>query len=331
MKQMCRKMVLAAVILLLSDAYGVCQDVEHERGEGGRPPRGMMGGGRHNGGRPDKSNDTVLKAMLEETVSKFVQLEYQDEETGKAMAYNLFIPENYDANQSYPLIMFIGDASTAMKEVTEPLVQGYGGVIWATAAEQTKHPSFVLVPQYSTMTVSTGKVLSDEVEMTIRLLESVAGQYNIDKNRLYATGQSMGGMMSMYFNVAHHGLFAASFYAGCQWDTTTMQSFADDRFIYVVGGGDERASKGMADLKTVLEGVNARMSSAEWSARLPQEEQEANVKQLLSEGNPNNFIVFTKGSVLPEDGKGMEHMCSFDFVYKLEAARDWIFEQRLAE
>ena len=33
------------------------------------------------------------------------------------------------------------------------------------------------------------------------------------------------------------------------------------------------------------------------------------------------------GSVLPESGKGMEHMASFDFAYKLAAVRDWLFKQ----
>ena len=33
------------------------------------------------------------------------------------------------------------------------------------------------------------------------------------------------------------------------------------------------------------------------------------------------------GTVLPEDEKGMEHMASFDYAYKLTPVRDWLFEQ----
>jgi hypothetical protein len=33
------------------------------------------------------------------------------------------------------------------------------------------------------------------------------------------------------------------------------------------------------------------------------------------------------GTVLPEDGKGMEHMASFDYAYKFTPVRDWLFEQ----
>ena len=39
------------------------------------------------------------------------------------------------------------------------------------------------------------------------------------------------------------------------------------------------------------------------------------------------FIRWETGSVLPESGKGMEHMASFDYGYKIAAVRDWLFKQ----
>lgn len=149
----------------------------------------------------------------------------------KSLAYNLFIPENYDVSQSYPLLLFIADGSTAQKEVTRPLTQGYGALVWVTEEEQAKHPCFVLVPQYATVTVTDNGNISYEVEMTIRLLEKLLKEYNIDSNRLYTTGrQSMGGMMSLYFNIAHPDLFAASMFVACQWDAAKMSHFVNDNF-----------------------------------------------------------------------------------------------------
>ncbi|MCC8199944.1 MAG: hypothetical protein LIP06_15630 [Tannerellaceae bacterium] len=288
------------------------------------PPQQRGGGG---GGNVDKSNDPELTALLAETVDKFIQLEYNDPETGKSMAYNLFVPEQYDKNKSYPLVLFMADASTVNKDVKVPLTQGYGGVIWASAKDQAKHPAFVLVPQYTTQTVTDQSTTSYEVEMTIRLLHEVVSQYTIDTNRLYTTGQSMGGMMSMYFNITYPELFAASLFVGCQWDTSHMQHFANDKFFYIVAAGDQKAPKGMAALETLLESEGARIAKAEWSAKLPAQEQEANVRKLLSEGSDINFIIFTPGSVLPENGQGNEHMYSFDYAYKLEGVRDWLLRQ----
>jgi len=276
----------------------------------------------------EKNNDIELEALLEETVDKFVQREYRDEVTGKTMSYNLFIPEDYDENKQYPLVLFMADASTVGKDIKTQLTQGYGGVIWASAKDQAKHPSFVLVPRYTTKTVNDEFETSYEVEMTIRLLNKITEEYNIDKNRLYTTGQSMGGMMSMYFNIVHPDLFAASLFMGCQWDTEKMREFSKDKFFYIVAAGDKKAPKGMAALKTVLERENAKISIAEWSAKLPQDEQEAEVQKLLSQGNNINFVIFTLGSVLPESGNGNEHMDSFDYAYKLQSVRDWLLTQR---
>jgi len=322
------KYVIIAMTVILVILPGSKNHSTNKSAEGENTQENVSQSSERGTAAPEKSNDTELKVLLKETVDKFVQREYKDEVTGKTMSYNLFIPEDYDENKKYPLVLFMADASTVGKDIKTPLTQGYGGVIWASAKDQAKHPSFVLVPQYTTKTVNDEFETSYEVEMTIRLLNKITEEYNIDKNRLYTTGQSMGGMMSMYFNIVHPDLFAASLFVGCQWDTEKMSEFSKDDFFYIVAAGDKKAPKGMAALKTVLERENAKISIAEWSAKLPQEEQEAELQKLLLQGNNINFVIFTLGSVLPESGNGNEHMDSFDYAYKLESVRDWLFAQR---
>ncbi|MBR0244166.1 MAG: prolyl oligopeptidase family serine peptidase, partial [Bacteroidaceae bacterium] len=190
-----------------------------------------------------------------------------------------------------------------------------------------KHPSFVLVPQYTDWAVQDDWSTTDGVEMTIRLLEKVCKEYNVDTNRLYTTGQSMGGMMSFYFNITHPDLFAASLFVSSQWDTSKMQDFGRKHFFYIVAGGDQKAYGGMSGLAKVLKEQNVRIDSASWSAKLPSQEQERLAEELIAKGNSINFITFDKGTVLPESGKGMEHMASFDYGYKIAAVRDWLFRQ----
>ncbi|MBO7628511.1 MAG: hypothetical protein J6S87_01005, partial [Bacteroidales bacterium] len=153
-----------------------------------------------------KEDDSTFVALKNETLGKFRQFTFEDTTTGKTMQYNLFIPEGYDGTTSYPLVLFMADASTVGKDVTRPLTQGYGALEFASERDQRDHPAFILVPQYTTWTVGEGAVNSDEVEMTIRLLQYVCKEYKVDQKRLYTTGQSMGGMMSFYFNIAHPDL-----------------------------------------------------------------------------------------------------------------------------
>ena len=275
----------------------------------------------------DKNSDSVFVALKKETLGKFKQFTFSDSQTGKTMEYNLLVPEGAEAGEKLPLVLFMADASTVDKEVTTPLTQGYGALEFASDRDQRLHPSFVLVPQYTDWAVQDDWSTTDEVEMTIRLLDAVCKEYNVDTSRLYTTGQSMGGMMSFYFNITHPDLFAASLFVSSQWDTSKMQDFGKKHFFYIVAGGDQKASGGMQDLTKVLRENEARIESASWSAKLPAEQQERMAKELISRGSGINFIKWETGSVLPESGQGMEHMASFDYGYKIAAVRDWLFQQ----
>ena len=307
-------MFLMAVTLICFTACG-------QRRGGARGPR--------QGGHMeiDKESDSVFVALKKETLGKFKQFTFSDSQTGKTMEYNLLVPEGAEAGEKLPLVLFMADASTVGKEVTTPLTQGYGALEFASDRDQRLHPSFVLVPQYTDWAVQDDWSTTDEVEMTIRLLDAVCKEYNVDTSRLYTTGQSMGGMMSFYFNITHPDLFAASLFVSSQWDTSKMQDFGKKHFFYIVAGGDQKASGGMQDLTKVLRENEARIESASWSAKLPAEQQERMAKELISRGSGINFVKWETGSVLPESGQGMEHMASFDYGYKIAAVRDWLFQQ----
>ena len=303
-------------------AVGVmCLTACAQKKDGERGPR--MGGGMS----VNKDSDSTFVALKNETLKKFRQLTFEDAATGKIMQYNLLIPDGYDEKTCYPLVLFMADASTVGKDVTAPLTQGYGALEFASDRDQQKHPSFVLVPQYTGWAVQDDWSTTDEVEMTIRLLQYVCKEYKVDLRRLYTTGQSMGGMMSFYFNITHPDLFAASLFVSSQWDTSKMKDFGKRKFFYIVAGGDGKASVGMRDLTEVLKKQNAHIDSASWSAKLPPAEQERLAEALIAKEGNINFICFEKGTVLPESGQGMEHMASFDFGYKIAAVRDWLFEQ----
>ena len=272
-------------------------------------------------------DDPVFATLKDETVGKFKQFTLKDSQTGKTMEYNLLVPKGYDGTKSFPLVLFMADASTVGKEVTAPLTQGYGALEFASDRDQQLHPSFVLVPQYTAWAVQDDWSTTDEVEMTIRLLESVSNEYKVDTNRLYTTGQSMGGMMSFYFNITHPDLFAASLFVSSQWDTSKMTEFCKKKFFYIVAEGDQKASGGMKDLQAVLKGQGVNVEPVIWSAKLPKAEQEKLAKELIVKGGNIHFIQWEKGSVLPETGRAMEHMASFDYGYKIDAVRDWLFEQ----
>lgn len=287
---------------------------------------GMMGGV-----GIDKSSDTELQTMISNVEGKFKQFEFKDPDTGKTVPYNLYIPDDYDSSKSYPLVLFIADSSVVGKETTAPLTQGYGGLIWATEEEQAKHKSFVLVPEYpETILDDHGSyTMTDYVDMTTRLLDSVTSSYNVDKNRLYATGQSMGCMTLMYLSAQHPDLFAAELFVSGQWDISTLGNLASQKYFYIAAEGDDKASTGQVDIENMLNNAGTKYSTATWDATWDADKFSSAVASILSEGNNINIATFKKGTVLPEGipvGTS-EHMYSFDYAYKIEGVRDWLFNQ----
>lgn len=292
----------------------------------GPPSGGMMAGG-----AVDKSNDKELQTMISDVTGKFKQFEFKDPDTGKTVPYNLYIPDNYDSSKSYPLVLFIADSSVVGKDTTAPLTQGYGGLIWATKEEQAKHESFVLVPEYPETILDdhSGFTMTDYVEMTPRLLNSVTSSYNIDKNRLYGTGQSMGCMTIMYLSAQYPDLFTAEFFVSGQWDISKLGNLASQKYFYIAAEGDDKASVGQIDVENMLKNAGTKYSTSTWDATWSADKSASAVKSILSEGNNINIATFKKGTVLPEgtpDGTS-EHMYSFDYAYKIEAVRDWLFQQ----
>ena len=147
-------------------------------------------------------------------VDDFKQLDWKDPVTGKTVMYNLYFPKNYDKNKSYPMVLFMHDASVDSPDHDRTLIQGLGAIVWASPEDQAKHPSFVLAPQFNggggrpggpggpsvpggangagqggpnggAQGGSGGHGLEseDQADLVYRLVSFVIGQYNIDTNR----------------------------------------------------------------------------------------------------------------------------------------------------
>ncbi len=271
--------------------------------------------------------DFELKSMINEVKDKYIQVEYSDKELDVSFSYNLFVPENYDNSKEYPLVLFITDSSVVGKDTMASLNQGYGGVIWATKEEQSKHECFVLVPEYSQIIVNDDNEVTSEVEATVNLLHSLETQYSIDPNRLYITGQSMGGMTALYLNKTYPDLFAASLLVACQWGTEGMEVLADSNILYLVAGGDEKASPGQDAIKRLLESAGANITTGTIDATWSDVNINEYVQSALNQNNNLNFFKYEEGTIVKKTWFPMEHMATWREAYKIEALRDWLFLQ----
>lgn len=142
--------------------------------------------------------------VRELVVEDFQQATFHDPaQNGAPLAYNLYIPKDYNPEKRYPLVLFMHDAGAVSPDVKTTLVQGLGAITFASPEWQAEHPCFVLAPQYDTVIVNDLYQYGPELERTMHLVASIAQQYAIDTERIYNTGQSMGGMTSIAMDTAH--------------------------------------------------------------------------------------------------------------------------------
>ena len=272
------------------------------------------------------ANDSVINLVVDD----FQQLEFTDSATGITLKYNLYVPEGYDATQSYPLVLFIHDAGVVSDLTQMTLLQGIGGVIWATPEEQAKHPSFVLAPQYSSAIVNDNSEATADLDATVALIQSLESEYNIDENRIYTTGQSMGCMASIALMIKYPDLIAGAMLVAGQWDATAMATLTEQNMWIIVSEGDEKAFPGMNSSTEALEAAGATVSRATWSGLASNEEWAADVSAMLEEGNHIMYTVLAAGTVVPaglEDNGGNNHTYTWKVAYLIEGVRDWLFTQ----
>lgn len=282
------------------------------------------------------ANSTAASASVdnknasdENLAANFQQLEYKDTTTGKTLKYNLFTPANVDKDKAYPLVLFIGDASTAGKEVTLPATKE-GAQVWTTDQWQSEHPCYVLVPQFSEVAVNDVYQTTSEADIVIRLLNTLNSELNIDTDRIYTTGQSMGGMLSMYYDVAYPRMFAAAMFVDSPCDKATFDSLVKHKFIYFISGNQGKAYQCLEPIEDAARKEGVSYTYAEWSAQLPQSQQDDLAKTMLGKGAPVNIFQFEAGTVVPDGVEvtpATEHIYSFDYAYRNSAAREWLFNQ----
>lgn len=139
-----------------------------------------------------------------------------EKKTYKTMPYRLFVPANYDKNKKYPLVLWLHGAWARGDDNEKQIIEGntQGATIWTKPENQAKNPAFVLAPQCASgeWWANNDSELkpSKQLEMVVELLRELQKQYSIDADRLYVTGQSMGGYGTWSLIAEYPEMFAAA-------------------------------------------------------------------------------------------------------------------------
>ena len=153
---------------------------------------------------------------------------------GYTMPYRLYIPKNYDCGVMYPVVIFLHGAGGRGSDNEGQFLSGMPQAMF-NDTESPIYDSIVIIPQcptdrqwvytpwengnYSTEVIGESK----ELETVLDILDEVTDLYNVDLDRVYITGLSMGGFGTWDLLMRHGARFAAG--------------------IAVCGGGDPTYAK----------------------------------------------------------------------------------------
>ena len=157
----------------------------------------------------------------DDQVDGFVARIYRDQ-SGNTMPYRLFIPPKYTKSREYPVIVWLhgggGVGTDNLRQIQGDQVAGTR--LWTAAANQARHPAFVVVPQAMTGWDTTGvfapvgkpeeRQLTSALVQVLGILDALTREFHIDSRRVYIAGQSLGGFGTWNLITKKPGVFAAA-------------------------------------------------------------------------------------------------------------------------
>ena len=171
----------------------------------------------------------ILILLLIATKSVFSQ-EFKEEllvHQNDTLPYRILIPENYNSQSPFPLLLFLHGAGERGSDNKSQLV--HGSFLFKSEDFRSNYPAIVLFPQCpeksSWANVKRNydmlndkkfdffKEISENKQLIMveKLLDFIEKKYSIDPTRRYVGGLSMGGMGTFELVARNPDYFAAAF------------------------------------------------------------------------------------------------------------------------
>lgn len=142
------------------------------------------------------------------------------------LPYRLLLPENFDPQKNYPLILFLHGSGERGNDNEAQLI--HGSSLFLRDSIRKNYPAIVIFPQCPSNSYwSNVKIENKEgkrvfsfpekgepsvaMNMLLNLIKEIQQKYHPDEKRLYVGGLSMGGMGTFELVRRNPKMFAAAF------------------------------------------------------------------------------------------------------------------------
>jgi len=121
---------------------------------------------------------------------------------GRSFHYQVFVPFSYSPAQRWPIILFLHGAGERGEDGLLPTQVGLGTAVRKNAS---RFPAIIVFPQAPAESLWAGT----PAQMAIAALDQTGREFQIDSDRVYLTGLSMGGYGVWYLAYHYPSRFAA--------------------------------------------------------------------------------------------------------------------------
>ena len=121
---------------------------------------------------------------------------------GRSYHYQVFVPFSYSPAQRWPIILFLHGAGERGEDGLLPTQVGLGA---AVRKNPGRFPAIIVFPQAPADSLWAGT----SAQMAIAALDQTGREFQIDSDRVYLTGLSMGGYGVWYLAYRFPSRFAA--------------------------------------------------------------------------------------------------------------------------
>lgn len=187
----------------------------------------------------------LLRFILSIKVKAF---EYKNPDYSRSLLYRFYQPKN---NLNHlPLVLYLHGAGQRGNDNKKQLDRV--ATYFTSSKTQNKYPSFFLAPQCPlarTWTLNNDKPFehynqsdyeeSEEIKLTIQLIKYLQKTYQIDENRIYVIGYSMGGTAVWDIITRHPDIFAAAIPISGASDTSTAAIISNNTSVWAFHGGKD--------------------------------------------------------------------------------------------
>jgi predicted peptidase len=166
--------------------------------------------------------------------------------------YLLFVPESYGKEQKrWPLMLFLHGAGERGDDLEKVKKHGPPKIV----GKQKDFPFIVVSPQ-----CPEGDWWTSKTEVLIHLLDEIIARYDVDTERIYLTGVSMGGYGSWALASEYPDRFAAVVPI-CGGGSRMMSLTLEDVPIWAFHGAKD-SHVPVEESKEVVDAINARSGNA---------------------------------------------------------------------